>query len=334
MLAREYGFANWRELKAAASSTIAADALPPSSNSSEPFSDGDADVAARVLAAARGSAAAINEPIFGLRLAGARGRLGNNVEMVDVLLEFGADPNRKSELVGRRLPSAARRARRRRPSVCSPAGAFPTRARRRNLDRADLLAADDRRGPGARSRARRRRARRRCISRDRDASSTSCSTRAPIIDARDIDHRSTAAEWMLGDEPDDARPELAKYLVERGASADIFLAAALGLTDRARAMLQADPALLALRTGQGEYGEKRPSSFHIYQWTIGPNLSPLQAAAKFEQHETLRGHGAVRVARAATPAGVPSRRRRTRRAPSSARIPGSWSARTPRTGER
>jgi hypothetical protein len=55
-----------------------------------------------------------------------------------------------------------------------------------------------------------------------------------------------------------------------------------------RAMLTADPSLLRLRTSQGEYGEKPPSSFHIYQWTIGPNLTPLQVAAKFGQRETLR----------------------------------------------
>jgi ankyrin repeat protein len=106
-------------------------------------------------------------------------------------------------------------------------------------------------------------------------------------DARDVDHRSTPAQWMLGDDPDSSRLELAKYLVDRGASADIFLAAALGLTERARMMLESRPSLLQLRTSQGEYGEQRPSSFHIYQWTIGPNLSPLQVAARFRQYETL-----------------------------------------------
>jgi ankyrin repeat protein len=92
---------------------------------------------------------------------------------------------------------------------------------------------------------------------------------------------------MLGDDPDSSRLELAKYLVDRGASADIFLAAALGLTERARMMLESRPSLLQLRTSQGEYGEQRPSSFHIYQWTIGPNLAPLQVAARFRQYETL-----------------------------------------------
>jgi ankyrin repeat protein len=92
---------------------------------------------------------------------------------------------------------------------------------------------------------------------------------------------------MLGDNPGDARVDLAAYLVERGATADIFLAAALGLAGVARSLLQADPKLLALRTGQGEYGERPPSSYHIYLWTIGANRSPLQTAAKFRRQEAL-----------------------------------------------
>ena len=108
-------------------------------------------------------------------------------------------------------------------------------------------------------------------------------------DARDVDHRSTPAQWMIGsvDEPEESRTEVAKYLVERGASVDIFLAAALGLTDRVRSMLETNRSLLELRTGQGEYAEKPPSSYHIYLWTIGANLTPLQTAARFKQRETL-----------------------------------------------
>jgi ankyrin repeat protein len=83
------------------------------------------------------------------------------------------------------------------------------------------------------------------------------------------------------------RYELARYLIERGASADIFLAAALGLNDRVRILLEANPSLLDLRTGQGEYGEKPPSSYHIYFWSLGSGLSPMQVAAQFKQHETL-----------------------------------------------
>lgn len=52
-------------------------------------------------------------------------------------------------------------------------------------------------------------------------------------------------------------------------------------------MLEADPSRLELRTSQGTYAENLPSSYHIYQWTIGPNLTPLQVAARFKRGETL-----------------------------------------------
>jgi len=42
-----------------------------------------------------------------------------------------------------------------------------------------------------------------------------------------------------------------------------------------------------VRTNNGDYGEKPPSSFHIYTWTMGQNLSPMEVAARFEQGPTL-----------------------------------------------
>jgi ankyrin repeat protein len=210
-----------------------------------------------------------------------------DIDLVDALLALGADPNRKSEWWAggfHALYSA-------RDGVADrllAAGAIPDACAAAHLDRADLLeemlAADrarahERGGDGqtplhfARSR--------RVVDLLLDAGAD--------IDATDIDHRSTAAQWMLGDadNPRTSRLDLARYLVERGATADIFLAAALGLTSRARELIERDPSLLTLRTSQGEYGEKPPSSYHIYQWTIGPGLTPLHAAAHFGQRETL-----------------------------------------------
>jgi hypothetical protein len=43
-----------------------------------------------------------------------------------------------------------------------------------------------------------------------------------------------------------------------------------------------------VRTGRGDYGERPPSSYHIYFWTIGDGRSPLDVAAQFGQEETLR----------------------------------------------
>ena len=52
-------------------------------------------------------------------------------------------------------------------------------------------------------------------------------------------------------------------------------------------MLRVNPALLDLRTGQGDYAEQPPSSNHIYFWTIGNGRSPLDVAAQFQQQDTL-----------------------------------------------
>src|SRR5690606_19505988 len=53
------------------------------------------------------------------------------------------------------------------------------------------------------------------------------------------------------------------------------------------ALLETDPSLLDVRTGHGGYGPKPPSSHHIYYWTLGPDLSPPQVAARIEQHAAL-----------------------------------------------
>lgn len=247
----------------------------------------DAAALRRVLEESDDARAAINEPLFGFESPALVSVAGDgDLTLVDTLLEFGADPNRKSSwwaggfhplhsaegIVAERLMAA---------------GSIPDACAAARLDRPDLLAkileedpsrVNERGGDGqtplhfARSRA----------------VVDMLLAAGADVDARDVDHRSTPAEWMIGDMNAPApRSELAKYLVERGASADIFLAAASGLTDRVRRMLTADPTLLLLRTGQGAYGEKAPSSFHIYMWTLGSNLSPLQVAAERGHSETV-----------------------------------------------
>jgi hypothetical protein len=286
-LAREYGFETWPALKHEIE-TRAEARRSPRERAHNAVQDGDAPTLRRLLATHAELRGLLNEPVFAFDSPAlvAISRRGN-VELVDVLLEFGADPNLRSRwwaggfhaLYGA-SPAVAER--------LLAAGAEPDACAAAHLDRPELLErmlAEDparvheRGGDGqlplhfARSR--------RVVDILLQAGAD--------IDARDIDHRSTSAEWMIGDAaaPEGSRLELARYLVERGASADIFLAAALGLTDRARALLEQDASLLSLRTGQGEYGEKPPSSFHIYLWTVGANFSPLQTAAKYGRTVTL-----------------------------------------------
>lgn len=209
----------------------------------------------------------------------------NDPDLVEVLLEFGADPNRRSEWWAggfHALHSATGAA----ADRLIAAGAEIDACAAAHLDRLDVLRRLLEEDPS-------------CV-RERGGDGQTplhfAVSRAAIdlllaagadIDARDVDHRATPAQWMLAERRGGGRYDLARYLVDCGASVDIFLAAALGLTDRALALIAEGPATLDQRTGQGEYGEQPPSSYHIYFWSIGAGRSPLDVAAQFE-HEGTR----------------------------------------------
>jgi ankyrin repeat protein len=94
------------------------------------------------------------------------------------------------------------------------------------------------------------------------------------IDARDLDHESTPAQWMLGD-----RIELARYLVQRGAKTDLLMAAAVGDIDLAKKHLDADPNSIRIGVSEEYFpmvGGKTGGT--IYQWTLGWHVSPHQVA--------------------------------------------------------
>lgn len=285
VIAREHGFLNW----AAFRSRIESLAAPPAETVAERFRHAveEGDVASlRSLRREPAVRKLIDAPIFAfdspaiVHVAGS-----GNVELVEALLELGADPNARSTwwaggfhalhsaqgAVAERLIAAGARI-----DACAAA----------QLDRADelvrLLDQDpervhERGGDGQTPLH---------FARSREVVDILLE-RGADIDARDVDHRATPAEWMLQTAPGRGRYDLARYLVERGASVDIFLAAALGLTDRLRALIAEDPTRLRLRTSEGPYGEIPPSSLHIYTWTIGSHLSPLQAAAMFGQQEAV-----------------------------------------------
>ncbi len=102
------------------------------------------------------------------------------------------------------------------------------------------------------------------------------------IDARDIDHESTPAQWMIGD-----RIELARYLVQRGAKTDLLMAAALGEINLAKKHLEDDSNGIRIRVSEEYFpmvGGK--SGGTIYQWTLGWHVSPHQVA-KARGHDEL-----------------------------------------------
>lgn len=286
VLAREYGFANWAALRDRIDE-LNRERLSPEERFKRAVESRDARELRRLLPMRDQLRGVVNAPVFGFDSPAIVAMSGAGVEIVDALLALGADPNRRSDwwaggfhaLYGADDEVAER---------LLAAGAIPDACAAAHLDRVELLEqmldtdparVHERGGDGQTPLhfARSRRVADLLIERGAD------------IDAKDLDHRSTPAQWMLGDVADGEVPrrELAAYLVERGASVDIFLAAALGLTNRAREMLERDRSLLTLRTGQGEYAEQPPSSYHIYLWTIGSNMTPLQTASKFKQRETL-----------------------------------------------
>ncbi len=98
------------------------------------------------------------------------------------------------------------------------------------------------------------------------------------IDARDEDHDSTPAQWLIGD-----APEIARWLLDQGTTPDIFLASALGDRPMAEKLIAANPACLSQWIGRGP---DFPPLGHngrggtIYQWTLGFNSFPHQIALK------------------------------------------------------
>jgi ankyrin repeat protein len=284
VLAREYGFANWRELSETIEQRTLAE-RPPIEQFKRAVQVGDAAALRAVLERHADVRAQIDAPIFSFDSPALVAISSDHLDAIDVLLELGADPNRRSDWwAGGFHPLHVMRGAA--ADRLLAAGAVPDACAAANLDRADMLAALIAEDPA------------RAHERGGDGQTPLHFARSREVvdlllaagadpDARDVDHRSTPAQWMIGTEPATSRNELAAYLVERGASADIFLAAALGLTERVRGMSERDPSLLRLHTGQGEYAERPPSSYHIYQWTIGPNLTPVHAAAKFGRDETL-----------------------------------------------
>lgn len=106
--------------------------------------------------------------------------------------------------------------------------------------------------------------------------------RGAEIDARDDDHDSTPAQWRIGD-----APEVTRFLLERGATPDIFMAAALGDLALAECLIHENPLCTTYRIGNNK-GPFPGIGFQgrggtIYQWTLGFNQSPHEIALK-------RGH--------------------------------------------
>ncbi|MDH3734769.1 MAG: ankyrin repeat domain-containing protein [Gemmatimonadota bacterium] len=94
------------------------------------------------------------------------------------------------------------------------------------------------------------------------------------IEAVCVDHGSTAAEWAAAE-----RPDVCRFLLERGARGDEFMYVMIGDTDRLEAAIAEDPAVLHARTTPDRFRPTDGEAAHIYMYSIGSDATLLHAAA-------------------------------------------------------
>jgi ankyrin repeat protein len=108
--------------------------------------------------------------------------------------------------------------------------------------------------------------------------------RGAEIDATDIDHESTPAQYMIRD-----RQEIVRYLVSRGCRTDILMMSALGDLDRVRHHLDRDPAAIETSVSERHFPKQNPrAGGTIYIWTLGGNKTAHVIAREFGHDEVFR----------------------------------------------
>ena len=104
------------------------------------------------------------------------------------------------------------------------------------------------------------------------------------IDARDVDHESTPAQYLVR-----SHPEVTRFLVERGAHTDILMASALGDLERVRGFLDADPESIRCTVSETYFPKRNlHAGGHIYTWTLGQGKTAHVVAREFGREEVFR----------------------------------------------
>jgi ankyrin repeat protein len=274
LIAREYGFESWTKLKERVESLTAAP-VDPIALIRKALRDDDASTMRKLLNQFPELKAKINEPIEGFdspAIIRVRSRA-----MLDVLLNAGADINAKSrfwaggfDLLDCAEPALAGYAIERgaRVTVHSAArlGMFE---QLRELVEANPKLVHARGGDGQTPL--------------HFASTIEIAEylldRGAEIDARDVDHESTPAEYMVK-----SRQPVCRFLIQHGCHSDILLAAALGDLDLARKHLKAEPECIRMRVSDEYFPMISPKNGGtILQWELGWYVSAPQIAKSFSQ---------------------------------------------------
>ena len=98
------------------------------------------------------------------------------------------------------------------------------------------------------------------------------------IEARDLDHHSTPAQYSAT-----RNPNVCNYLVDSGAEVDIFMASVTGNENVFHSLVEKNPEVIFERITGDRFPCPQKDIMHIYHFTIGSNATPLHAAASFNQ---------------------------------------------------
>lgn len=270
VIAREAGFESWPKLvKHVEQQELAA--------AQKAVHAKDAGELRRLLAGSQYLQSVINSPVldFGQQ---AIHHLAGDVAMLDVLLDFGADPNSKSNWDnGPFVPLDLANETSARHLISRGAILTPTAAARlgwieelRAILKDDPKAVHHRGGDGKQPL--------------HEAKTVEIARllleHGAELDTRCFDHHATPAQYALVD-----RVEVCKYLIERGATADIFLAAKLADASLVKRLLRQDKSCANARINFDGYAPVPPS--HIYCWSLGWYKSPLVVAHEAGAQDAL-----------------------------------------------
>src|SRR5512135_1032986 len=279
-LARDYGFASWAKLKA---HVEAIDADPPAELVAAIHAN-DADEVRAVLERYPELRAQLNDTMPGLHF-GATPLLAavpfSNRAMIDVLLQAGADINQRSHWWAGGFgvldddrgmaPFLIERGARVDVHAAATLGMMDVLER---LVRADPALVHARGGDGQTPLH---------MAQTIDVAKWLLDHGADI-DARDVDHESTPAQYMIR-----GRQDVARFLVSRGCHTDILMAAALGDLALVRKHLGADPECIRVFVADEWFPKRDPRAGGcIYLRTLGQLATPHSVAREFGHEEVFR----------------------------------------------
>jgi ankyrin repeat protein len=280
-LAVEYGFASWTKLKAHVAE-VAADTDPTAALVAA-VKGNDTAAARRALERHPGLRAKLNDSLPGLAF-GATPLLAalpsGNREMIDLLLQSGADINQRSHWWAGSFgvldddhglaPFLIERGARVDVHAAARLGMMDALS---ELLRADPALVHARGGDGQTP----------LHFAPSVAVAAFLLDHGADIDARDVDHESTPAQYMVRE-----RQDVARYLVSRGCRTDLLMAAALGDAQRVRRHLDQDPESIRMTVSERWFPKRDPrGGGTIYIWTLGAHKTAHVIAREFGHEDVL-----------------------------------------------